>query len=89
MMSLKKQIISFVFSFLYGLLLYFLFNKFNKFFFTKNKIYNIINPILFFMNSSLIYFKIFYIINDGYISFYFILITISAFIYLQKICKSL
>ena len=54
----------------------------------------ILNSLLFTLNLTLIYFKIFYFINDGMINSTFIIITIITFSYfnnknLQKKCKNI
>lgn len=82
MISLKEQIISFVFSSLYGFISFVLYSKFYKYFYYCKKHINILNSLLFLVNLTLIYFKIFYYINDGYISVYFIIITVFVFLYL-------
>lgn len=84
MISLKEQIISFVFSFVYGLIVYFLYKKIYKYLYYSKKIYCILNSFLFIIDLVLVYFKMFYIICDGYISIYFILITFIVFLCLNK-----
>ncbi len=83
MINLKEQIISFVFSFLYGFIIFVLYKKFNKYLYNSKIVYSILNSFLFCINLTLVYYKIFYYITDGYISIYFILVTILVFTYLN------
>lgn len=83
-MELKEQIISFVFSFTYGIIIYFLYKKFYKYFYNVKKIYCLLNTFLFCINLTLIYFKIFYYINNGIINPYFIIITLLTSLYLNS-----
>ena len=91
-MPLDEQILSFVFSFIYGILISILYKISYKFLYLCDKKYSLINSLLFCIDLTLIYFKIFYYINNGKINIYFILITLVTFIIfknknLQKICK--
>lgn len=93
-MTLNEQIASFVFSFLYGIFSQKLYRTFYKQLHTIKIIYKILNSLLFTLNLTLIYFKIFYLINDGMINSIFIIITILTFLYfnnknLQKKCKNI
>lgn len=93
-MTLNEQIASFVFSFLYGIFSQKLYRIFYKQLYTAKIIYKILNSLLFTLNLTLIYFKIFYLINDGMINSIFIIITLSTFLYfnnknLQKKCKNM
>ena len=93
-MTLNEQIASFVFSFLYGIFSQKLYRIFYKQLHTAKIIYKILNSLLFTLNLTLIYFKIFYLINDGMINSIFIIITLSTFLYfnnknLQKKCKNM
>lgn len=93
-MTLNEQIASFVFSFLYGIFSQKLYRTFYKQLHTIKIIYKILNNLLFTLNLTLIYFKIFYLINDGMINSIFIIITILTFLYfnnknLQKKCKNI
>ncbi len=93
-MTLNEQIASFVFSFLYGIFSQKLYRTFYKQLHTIKIIYKILNSLLFTLNLTLIYFKIFYLINDGMINSIFIIITLSTFLYfnnknLQKKCKNM
>jgi hypothetical protein len=83
-MTLTEQILSFLFSFLYGIITFFIFKIIKKYIYNVKKIYNFLNSLLFFTNITLIYFKIFYCINGGIIKLYFILITTITFLYLNK-----
>lgn len=92
-MSLIEQIFSFFFSFIYGLLVYKLYNKFHKYLYVNKKIYSFFNSLLFMLDITLIYFLILYKINDGIIENIFVLITLFSFtlfsyINLQKKCQN-
>ena len=82
-MNLTEQILSFIFSFFYGIVSYLIYNFSYKYIFNVKKIYTFLNSLLLFTNLTLIYFKIFYCINGGIIKIYFILITISTFLYIN------
>lgn len=93
-MELNEQIISFIFSFLYGIIVQKLYQATYNYIHTKKEIYSFLNSLLFMINITLIYFKIFYLINNGIINIIFIIITISTFVYfnnknLQKKCKNM
>ena len=93
-MDLNEQIISFIFSFLYGVIVQKLYQLSYEHIHTKKQIYSFLNSLLFMINITLIYFKIFYLINDGIINTIFIIITITTFLCfnnknLQKKCKNM
>ncbi len=84
MIGLKEQIFSLIFSFNYGLIISFLYVKFYKYFYYSKKVYCFLNSYLFCFIVILLFFKILYIINDGVINIYFILISILSFIFFNK-----
>lgn len=93
-MTLYEQITSLIFSFLYGIITQKLYDISYKYLYTTKTIYKILNSLLFMINLTLIYFKIFYLINKGIINSIFIIITILSFLYfnnrnLQKKCKNI
>lgn len=93
-MTLNEQIASFIFSFLYGIFCQKIYQISYKYLHTTKIIFKILNSLLFTLNLTLIYFKIFYFINDGMINSTFIIITITTFSYfnnknLQKKCKNI
>ena len=75
-MTLKEQILSFIFSFLAGIIIQLIYKFSYK--------YTFLNSLLLFTNITLIYFKIFYYINGGIINIYFLLITVLTFLYLNN-----
>ena len=83
-MTLKEQILSFIFSFLAGIIIQLIYKFSYKYIYNVKKIYTFLNSLLLFTNITLIYFKIFYCINGGIIKLYFILITTITFLYLNK-----
>jgi len=84
-MTLKIQIISFLFSIFYGLFIHVIYNISYKYLYCQKKIFSFLNSFIFTLDIVLIYFKIFYIINNGIINIYFILLTISTFLLLNYI----
>ena len=93
-MSLLEQISSIVFSFLYGVLLYYLYNISYKSLYHNKKIYSFLNSLLFTFDSTLLYFIIMRKLNDGIINIIFVLITTITFLILnyfnlQKKCKNM
>ena len=87
-MNLKIQIISLLIAVFYGFIIRKAYNFFNKYFYLKNNIYSFLNSLLFILIIILIYFKINYIINKGNIKIYFIIISVTIFIILQKKCQN-
>ncbi len=85
MITLKIQILSFVFSFLYGVIVNLLFKYFKKYLYCNNFVYKFLNSLLFMIDVILIYFKFFLIISDGYINVYFVIISIITFFLFDKI----
>ena len=73
-MSLKVQILSFIFSFVYGLLFSGLVKiNYNVLFLAKKKI-QIIGNFLFLLDMALCYFLIIRYINDGILHIYFLIL---------------
>ncbi len=83
MMGLKEQILSFLFSFIYGIIVFICYRLSYKYLYYSKKIYCFLNSFLFVLDLTIIYFKIFYIINGGIINIYFILITLLVSIFLN------
>lgn len=83
-MILKIQIVSITFSFIYGMLFYFLVSINYKLLYTGTKIFKIISNLLFVMSNSLIYFLILLKINSGILHIYFILSLFTGY-FLSKI----
>lgn len=77
-MNYKVQIISLLYSFVYGMLFYF-FNKLNEKLIFKQKFLNIINLFVFVILSVLIYITILYKINCGVFHIYFLFMVILGF----------
>lgn len=85
MMILSKQIISFVFSFLYGGVFYICYKKIYYYLYYVKEIYKILNSIFFEMIFTIIYFKMMLIINGGIINLYFILSFLFGYFIFCKI----
>lgn len=88
-MDLKIQIISLLFSYLYGILFSFLLNFNYKIIYLKNKLYKILTTFLFVIVCTLIYFIILKIINEGIVHLYFFLMIILGFFTVNNKFKSL
>ena len=96
-MSLKIQIISLLFSFVFGIIFSILTNINYRFLFCKNKFFQIIITIIFVIDVSLCYFLILRKINNGIIHSYFLIALAIGFLigfvnlskYVNKIKKKL
>lgn len=84
-MNLKIQIISFIFSFVYGIISSILYINIKRHMLSKNKKIEFLNNFFFIMITTLIYFKMFIYINEGIINIYFLLITVLTFVYINYI----
>lgn len=71
-MNLKLQIISLSFSFLYGIVVYFLVSINYKYLFFSKFVEKIIISVLFVLDNLLFYFLVLRMINDGIIHVYFL-----------------
>ena len=89
MMSLSAQILSIVFSFIYGVFLAAFYNFNYNLLFNKNKFFKIIFNFLYALDLVLIYFLVIRKINGGIIHPYFYLLIISGFITCFTITKKL
>lgn len=79
MISLRLQIISILFSFVYGIVVAFLINLFYKYLFLKRKIIRILFSFLFIIFLGLLYFICLRNINNFYIHIYFLLAFLLGF----------
>ena len=79
-MNLKTQIISLIFSFLYGFLFSICTNLNYKFLFLKNIIFKIIITFIYVIDFALLYFFILRIINDGVVHNYFLLFIVFGYL---------
>ena len=84
-MNLFEQIMSFSFSFLYGIIVSHIYTKFYSYLYYQKKIYNILNSYFFCFLVTIIYFKTIYFINGGIVNLYFILLFVIGFIFYTKI----
>ena len=89
MMSLSEQIISMVFSFIYGIVISVLYNFNYNLLFSKRTIFKVIFNLLFVFDLVLLYFLIMKKINGGIIHPYFYLLIILGFISCFSISKGL
>ena len=78
-MELKLQIMSLVFSFVFGIIFYICTNINYKFLFCKNKIFQIIITIIYVLDFSLLYFFLLKKINEGVFHIYFLLSIILGY----------
>lgn len=72
MMNLKIQCIALSFSFLYGIIFYFLVKMNKKMLFNKNLVIKVESNFLFMLDVSLCYFLILKFINNGVLHIYFL-----------------
>ena len=89
-MNINIQILSFLFSFLYGIIISLSFILLKKAFYNYKKIYSFFNSFLYTIIHTLVYFKIIYIINGGIVKIHFLLtLGLSAYIFYTKLTKIL
>ena len=88
-MSLSEQFLSIGFSFIYGVVLSFLYNFNYNLLFNKEKVFKIVFNILFVLDLVLIYFLIIKKINGGIIHPYFYLLIILGFVSCFDVSKRL
>ena len=84
-MSLLVQIQSLSISFLYGIFLSFIFNLLYNILFTRYLIINIITDLFFSFVMFGIYFFLLYLVNDGIVHVYFLIILFVSFYLYNKI----
>jgi len=82
--NLYEQILSFIFSIIYGLIVSYTYIKCYKYLYCLNKYYSMFNSFLFCLIIELLFFKVMYIINNGVINIYFIIVFLSFFILFVK-----
>lgn len=71
-MSLDTQVLSLLFSFIYGVVFSYLFNLNYNFIYNTSILYKIVINILFCVNGALLYFLLIKVINFGVIHIYFL-----------------
>lgn len=79
-MVLHIQIYSLLYSFIFGTVLYFLLEYFNKIEFKKHTILKLIVSLFFMIAVSWIYFLGLLFINNGYVHIYFLLAVVVGYI---------
>ena len=88
-MPLINQIITIVFSFIYGILFYILLEINYKYIYTGNKLYRIIVTFLFVICNTLLYFIILRKINYGIVHIYFLSCIFTGYILSNFVYKKL
>ncbi|MBQ9018801.1 MAG: hypothetical protein IJ097_00635 [Bacilli bacterium] len=88
-MDLKIQIISLLFSFLYGIFLFILFRIQYKCFVLKKEKWKIIFNGIYCIVFSLLYFFLLLFINDGTLHFYFLLLISFGFLLTHHLSKKI
>ena len=84
-MDISLQLLSFIFSFSYGIIISYLVNLCYNFLYKTRIIYRIFINILFSINLSLIYFLLIKVINNGVIHIYFIFtLLLGYFLFINK-----
>lgn len=78
-MTLKIQIICFIFSFLYGVVISFLVNLNYDVLFNKKLVLKILADFFFFVDLALLYFIILRFINQGILHIYFLILLLVGF----------
>jgi len=79
-MNLEIQIQSLIISFVFGMLFSIFFNLFYKFLFARRKNVKLIINVVFVTINTVLYFYLLYIVNDGIIHSYFIIMLILGFL---------
>ncbi len=72
-MNIKIQIISIIFSFVFGIIFSLLTNLNYKYLFSKNKVYKVFFTFIYILDATLLYFIIIKKINNGIVHLYFLL----------------
>ena len=85
-MILKLQLYSLIYSFLFGIVFYFLLDVFNKYN-SKKIIIKIITSLLFVFTNSIIYFVGLIYINNGYLHIYFLLSILVGYLFMYFFIK--
>lgn len=88
-MDLKIQIISLIFSFLYGIFLFIIFKLEYKCIFLLKKRYQIICNFIYCIVFSLLYFFLLLFINNGSLHLYFLLLIIFGFLLSYQLSKKI
>ena len=83
-MSLEEQLLSLLFSFIYGIVIAYLFNLFYSFLNYKDKKYKLLINVLFFLLIFVVYFLLLQRINSGIIHIYFLGMLFLGFILFYK-----
>lgn len=84
-MDISLQLLSFIFSFSYGIIISYLVNLFYNFIYKTRFIYKVFINILFVINISLVYFLLIKVINNGVIHIYFVLtLLLGYFMFINK-----
>lgn len=87
-MNLKIQILSLLFSFIFGIIFSLLVNINYRLLFSKSRIFQIIMTLVFVINCALIYFFLLKFINNGVVHPYFYLMVLIGFYFSFPITKS-
>ena len=79
-MEIDVQLLSFIFSFGYGILISHLVNFNYNFIYNTSILYKLVINILFSINAALIYFLLIKVINNGVIHIYFVMSFLGGFL---------
>lgn len=88
-MSLKVQVISFLFSFFYGIFFEILLSVSEKILYSSKLIVKIIGSLLFVLFTTLLYFVILIKINNGVLHVYFFLCILLGYTIMCKVRKKI
>lgn len=86
-MRLDIQILSFLYSYIYGLVLFYLFSFNNRIVYRVKLVYKIIISMMFVLCISLSYFVILLYINNGYIHIYFYIFILLGYLSMSYFYK--
>lgn len=84
-MELNIQIYSFVYSFFFGCVFYFLLDFFNKIVDKFNLFFKIIISLVFIISLSILYFILLLFINNGIVHIYFLLCILFGYLFVYKV----
>lgn len=88
-MNLEQQLLSLIYSLIYGIVSAYLYNLNYKFIYKTDILYRILINFLFVTNLFLLYFIFLSMINDGIIHIYLLLVSLASFLIFSKKYKSL
>lgn len=89
MIPLNIQLISIVFSFIYGMFFSFLLNLNYKYLYKSSGVVKIFINLIFIYDNTLLYFIILRYINNGILHYYFIIFILLGFSFINKVSSKI